>query len=79
MLPTDTHARRILATDRHELLRGQPPARRPAGHVRRSLGALLVGAGVRLAPDAAAQHRSQAPRRWAEYAARQPRPKAVDR
>jgi len=57
VLPTDTHGRRILAADRHELLRNRPPAGRPAG----------------LAPDAAPQHRSQAPRRWAEYAARQPR------
>ena len=74
MLPTDTHARRILATDRHEVLRGDPPALRPAGPVRHRLGSLLVRAGMRLAPDAAPQHRSQAPRRWAEYAARQPRP-----
>ena len=73
MLPTDTHGRRILAADRHELLRNRPPAGRPAGHVRRRLGSLLVDAGTRLAPDAAPQHRSQAPRRWAEYAARQPR------
>ena len=73
MLPTDTHGRRILATDRHELLRNDPPARRPAGHVRHRLGSLLVNAGMRLAPDAAPQHRAQAPRRWAEYAARQPR------
>jgi len=74
LLPTDTHVRRILATDRHDLLRGDPPAPRPAGRVRRRLGSLLVDAGTRLAPDAAPQHRSQAPRRWAEYAARQPRP-----
>jgi len=74
VLPTDTHARRILATDRHELLRNAPPAPGPTRHVRRRLGSLLVGAGVRLAPDAAPQHRHQAPRRWAECAAQQPRP-----
>jgi len=74
VLPTDTHGRRILATERHELLRNGPPSPRPAGHVRHRLGSLLVNAGMRLAPDAAPQHRSQAPRRWAEYAARQPRP-----
>jgi len=74
VLPTDTHGRRILATDRLELLRNDPPAPRPAGHVRHRLGSLLVNAGMRLAPDAAPQHRAQAPRRWAEYAARQPRP-----
>ena len=73
MLPTDTHGRRILATDRHAALRGDPPAPRAPGHVRRQLGWLLMAAGLRLAPDAA-PHRSQAPSRWAEYAARQPRP-----
>jgi hypothetical protein len=58
MLPTDMHARRILANERQTLLHNGPPGRRPSGHVRRRLAALLVGAGVRLAPDAAPRPRA---------------------
>jgi len=58
VLPTDTHGRRILATDRRELLREGAQARGQAGHLRRRLGAVLVSAGVRLSPEAAPQHRS---------------------
>lgn len=58
MLPTDTHGRHILAADRYELLRnGPPPRRRPAGAARRLLAGLLVGAAVRLAPEAAPRPR----------------------
>jgi TnpA family transposase len=57
MLPTDTHGRRTLAADRYELLRN-PPAPRPAGSVRRRLAALLVGAAMRLAPEAAPRPRA---------------------
>jgi hypothetical protein len=52
VLPTDTHGRRILAADRHELLRARPPRGGPAGAARSLLAGLLVGAAARLAPDA---------------------------
>jgi hypothetical protein len=55
VLPNDTQGRRILASERRELLRNGPPSGRPAGTLRRRLAALLVG--VRMAPEAAPRPR----------------------
>ena len=57
VLPNDTQGRRILASERHELLRNGPPSGSPAGTLRRRVAALLVEAGVRLAPEAAPRPR----------------------
>jgi hypothetical protein len=57
VLPTDIDGRRILATERHQLLRNGRPGGRP-GNVRRRVAGLLVEAGVRLAPEAAPRLRA---------------------
>ncbi len=54
MLPMDAHARRIIAAERAELLRAGLADARAAGGPRRRLGSLLISAGLRLAPEAAA-------------------------
>jgi hypothetical protein len=61
MHPNDTEGRRLIAAERIRRLRGDDRLDcRPVGATRRRLGALLVSAGVRLAPDAAsAQHFSR--------------------
>jgi hypothetical protein len=49
---SDTEARRLIAAERFQRLRGDArPVFRPVGATRRRLGALLVSAGARLAPD----------------------------
>jgi hypothetical protein len=57
VLPMDTHGRRILASERQQALRARPPRRRPSHSVRRRVAAILVEAGVRLAPEAAPRPR----------------------
>jgi hypothetical protein len=57
VLPMDTQGRRIIATERQQALRTRLPRRRPARSVRRRVAAMLVQAGVRLAPEAAPRPR----------------------
>jgi hypothetical protein len=48
----DTEARRLIAAERFQRLRDDARGDcRPAGAARRRLGALLVSAGARIAPD----------------------------
>jgi hypothetical protein len=49
----DTQARRIIASERAELLRVGVAEARAAAGPRNRLGGMLISAGLRLAPDAA--------------------------
>ncbi|MDX6523169.1 MAG: hypothetical protein QOI17_682 [Gaiellales bacterium] len=62
MHPNDTEGRRLIAAERVQRLRGDArPDCRPVGATRRRLGALLVSAGARLAPDEAPPDRLLSP------------------
>jgi len=50
--PTDVQGRKLLAAERFELLGADAqPSLRPARHLRRRLGRLVIAAGLRLAPE----------------------------
>jgi hypothetical protein len=49
--PNDIEGRRLIAAERFQRLRGDARPARTVGATRRRLGALLVTAGARLAPD----------------------------
>lgn len=53
MLPPDSDTQRMIAAERAELLRRGVADARSAAGPRRRLGALLITAGIRLAPEAA--------------------------
>jgi hypothetical protein len=53
MLPPDSDTQRMIAAERAELLRSGVADARSASGPRRRLGAMLITAGLRLAPEAA--------------------------